>query len=386
MDGSLPSATLSRSGIDLQPVRFADLPGFDADDHLAAWATFIVSARALVAGLASTRLALPASTAFVRLCAQAIEMAVPASPTAARRLFEAHFAAFRICPMTGMQPCSTGFVTGYYEPELCGNLQRSQAFQAPILARPDDLVTFPAGGTPAALAPHLSAGRRGGRGQWLSYPDRATIESHAAMPPWRPIVWLRDAVEVFLVQVQGSARVNLPDGSTVRLAYAGRNGLPYTSIGRILIDEGHMAQADMSLANLKAWIRAAGQGHGEAGRVLMQRNQSYVFFKIDGRLPPQSGPVGAAGVSLTALRSIAVDRSLWHYGLPFWLDADLPWRNGQTAKFQRMMIAQDTGSAIIGPARADIYCGSGNPAGILAGNIRHQARVHVLLPKEDAPA
>ena len=380
------SAALSFNGVDMQRIAFASLPGFDGDDHLEALTAFMVSARALVAGLASTRPALPASPAFVRLCAQAIEMAAPASPIAARRFFETRFAAFRIGRKIGMQNHGTGFVTGYYEPHLCGALQRGPGFQAPILARPDDLVTFAQGETPASLGPHLSAGRRSDHGQWASYYDRATIEIHAAMPPWRPIVWLRDAVEVFLVQVQGSASVSLRDGKTLRLAYAGRNGLPYTSIGRILIDEGHIAQEDMSLANLKAWIRAAGQGDGEAGRVLMQRNQSYVFFKIDGQLLPESGPVGAAGISLTALRSIAVVRSLWHYGLPFWLDADLPWRNGQTAKFQRMMIAQDTGSAIVGPARADIYCGSGSQAGTLAGNIRHPAQMHVLLPAEDAPA
>ena len=386
MDGFQPFAALSRFGYDLQRVPFADLPGVGTDDHQAAWAAFMVGAHALVAGLPATRPALPASPAFIRLCAQASEIAAPASNAAAQRLFEAHFAAFRIFPHIGMQPGGAGFVTGYYEPELCGSLERSPAFQSPVLARPDDLVTFTAGGTPAALAPHLSAGRRDGHGQWLSYPDRAAIENCAGTPPRRPIVWLRDAVEVFLVQVQGSARINLPDGSTIRLAYAGRNGLPYTSIGRILIDEGHMAQADMSLANLKAWLRAAGQGDGEAGRIVMQRNRSYVFFKFDESLPPESGPLGAAGVSLTALRSIAVDRSIWHYGLPFWLNADLPWRNGEIAKFQRMMIAQDTGSAMIGPARADIYCGSGSTAGILAGNIRHQAQMHVLLPMEDASA
>ena len=379
-------AALSAKGVQLQRVAFAALPGFDADDHLLAWAAFMVSAGALVAGLASTRPALPPSPAFVRLCAQAIELGAPASAAAARQFFESHFAAFRIGQKVGIQNPGTGFVTGYYEPELYGALQRGPDFQAPILGRPDDLVTFAQGETPASLGPHLSAGRRGDDGQWASYPDRATIESHAAMPPWRPIAWLRDAVEVFLVQVQGSARVSLPDGKIIRLAYAGRNGLPYTSIGRILIDEGHIAQEDMSLANLKAWIRASGQGDGEAGRVLMQRNQSYVFFKIDGQLQPDSGPIGAAGVSLTALRSIAVDRGLWQYGLPFWLDAGLPWRNGQTAKFQRLMIAQDTGSAIIGPARADIFCGSGSLAGVLAGNIRHPAQMHVLLPAEDAPA
>ena len=183
-----------------------------------------------------------------------------------------------------------------------------------------------------------------------------------------------------MVHVQGSARVRLPDGQIIRLGYAGRNGHPYTSIGRILVDRGHIQPQDMSLARLKAWLRAAGQD----GVRLMQQNRSYIFFKIEERLDLDQGPVGAAGLSLTPLRSIAVDRTLWHYGLPFWLNADIPWEGPQNAKFRRLMIAQDTGSAIVGPARADIFFGTGDPAGTLAGNIRHEAQLHVLLPIDEA--
>jgi membrane-bound lytic murein transglycosylase A len=198
-------------------------------------------------------------------------------------------------------------------------------------------------------------------------------------------VWLRDRVEVFLVQVQGSARVRLANGRLLRLVYAGRNGQPYNTIGRILIESGKMARADMSLATLKQWIRAHGQNPGDAGAALMHRNKSYVFFSRREECEQAYGPIGGQGISLTALRSIAIDRAIWTYGLPFWIAADLPWRGSPSSPFRRLMIAQDTGSAITGPARADIFFGSGDDAGARAGDIRHAGDVVVLLPAAEAP-
>jgi membrane-bound lytic murein transglycosylase A len=136
----------------------------------------------------------------------------------------------------------------------------------------------------------------------------------------------------------------------------------------------------MSLARLKAWVRANGQKPGEKGRELLHRNESFVFFSSSPVEDSAIEPLAAANVRLTAHRSIAIDRSLWPYGLPFWIEADLPWHDGQMNQFRRMMIAQDTGSAILGPARADLYFGTGDEAGLLAGNIRHSGRMIVLLP------
>lgn len=246
---------------------------------------------------------------------------------------------------------------------LCRRIvaRRTRNFTAPVRGRPDNL---------NAPAP---------------YPDRAAIEAGAIERRTAAIVWLRDRVEVFLAQVQGSARVRLADGSLLRLAYAGRNGRAYTSIGRILIDSGEIAEADMSLATLKQWIRAHGQKPGDAGALLMHHNKSYVFFSLHEEYEPTRGPIGGQGISLTALRSIAVDRAIWSYGLPFWIAADLPWRGSSPSPFRRLMIAQDTGSAITGPARADIFFGSGDDAGARAGDIRHAGDVVVLLPAEEAP-
>ena len=166
----------------------------------------------------------------------------------------------------------------------------------------------------------------------------------------------------------------------LRLTYAGRNGHPYTSIGRLLAERGEVAPGAMSLDWLKGWLRAHGQNPGEAGRALMARNASYIFFSA-GPLTGQDGPTGGAGVPLTTLRSIAVDRSRWSYGLPFWIDAVLPWRGTNPSRLRRLMIAQDTGSAIVGPARADLFFGSGPEAGHRAGDIRHRGRFVVLQPK-----
>ncbi|MGA7384134.1 MAG: MltA domain-containing protein [Methylocella sp.] len=256
---------------------------------------------------------------------------------------------------------NAGFLTGYYEPIVEGSSLRTRNFTAPVYSRPDNL---------NALTP---------------YPERAAIEAGAIERHAAPIVWLRDPVEVYLVQVQGSARVRLEDGGLLRCVYAGRNGRPYTSIGRILIDTGEIAEADMSLATLKQWIRAHGQNPGDAGAALMHRNGSYVFFSAHEECEPPCGPIGGQGINLTALRSIAVDRAIWTYGLPFWIAADLPWRDSSPSPFRRLMIAQDAGSAITGPARADISLGSGDDAGARAGDIRHAGDIVVLLPAGEAP-
>ena len=215
----------------------------------------------------------------------------------------------------------------------------------------------------------------------VPYDDRAAVERAKR----EPIAWVCDAVEAFFIHVQGCAQVELPDGRRVRLAYDGRNGLPYASIGRILIESGAIDEAAMSLARLKAWLRAAGLGEGEPGLELMRRNRSFVFFRLIEEFDPELGPVAGAGVALTALRSIAVDRSLWSYGLPFWIEADLPWADAAPRPFRRLMIAQDAGAAIVGPARGDIFFGSGDEAGGRAGVIRHRGEFTLLLPVGEGP-
>jgi membrane-bound lytic murein transglycosylase A len=295
----------------------------------------------------------------------------------ARSFFETWFRPFRVVP----EPPGKGFLTGYYEPCVLGSLVETRDFGWPLLARPADLVSFAPGEAPPGFPEGVSGGRQRDDGAFVPYEDRRAIERERR----HPLVWLTDAVEAFLIQVQGSAQVEFANGRRARLAYDGRNGLPYTSIGRMLIETGEIAEADMLLGRLKAWLRAAGLGEGEPGLELMRRNHSYVFFKLVDDFDPALGPIAGADVALTPLRSIAVDRAIWSYGLPFWIEAELPWVDAAPRPFRRLMIAQDTGSAIVGPARADIFFGSGEAAGARAGAIRHEGAFAVLLPIGDEP-
>jgi membrane-bound lytic murein transglycosylase A len=359
-------------------VRFEDLAGFAEDDLLNAFRTWRRSALAIVADAPATRRGAPIPKALVAIARAALGKDID-DRQAARDFFVEYFRPYRVRPKDDRR---SGFVTGYYEPLLRGALAPSPEFSAPVLARPDDLVTFAPEGTPPDLDPSLSGAQRLAGGALRPYPERAAIEAAAERGATRPILWLEDHVELFLAQVQGSARVALPDGRVLRLAYDGRNGQPYTSIGRLLIDQDAIEERAMSLDALKTWLRANGQRPGDKGREIMQRNRSYVFFKLEENFDPEEGPIGGAGIALTPLRSIAVDRTLWPYGAPFWIEARLPWEGPSFKSFRRLMIAQDTGSAILGAARADIFFGAGEEAGRRAGDIRHDADFTVLLPRE----
>jgi membrane-bound lytic murein transglycosylase A len=352
----------------LAPLGFGDLAGFADDDLLAAFRCFARSAPLIVRGDAGVRAANKPSQALTE-AARAALVSPPTHAEDARLFFESRFRPFRVEP-------TRGFLTGYYEPIVPGSITESEAFRWPILSRPADLVSFAPEAAPPGFPPGLTGARRRADGSLEPYHNRETIERERR----GPIAWVRDAAEAFLIQVQGSGQVELADGRRVRLAYDGRNGLPYTSVGRMLIEAGAIDERTMSLANLKAWLRAAGLGEGEEGLELIRCNRSFVFFRLVESFDPGLGPVAGAGVALTTLRSIAVDRALWSYGVPFFIEADLPWNQDAPRPFGRLMIAQDTGSAIAGAARADIFFGSGDAAGARAGAIRHPGAFIVLLP------
>jgi len=353
----------------LEAFDFESLEGWTGDDHLAVLRTFERSARALVAGRDGPRPASPPSPRLIANAHAALSAIITVERDA-RRFFETRFRPFRVIPENGR-----GFLTGYYEPWVAASRVQTEEFRWPILRRPVDLVTFAPGQTPIGFPEGISGARRLGDGSLVPYYDRAAIERERR----DPLVWLRDAVEAFLVQVQGCAQVEFTDGRRARLAYDGRNGLPYTSIGQVLVETREIAENAMSLASLKDWLRS----ERERGLALMRRNRSFVFFKLVEDFDSDLGPVAGAGVALTPLRSVAVDRAIWAYGLPFWIDAELPWAEETPSPFRRLTIAQDTGSAIVGPARADLFFGSGDAAGARAGAIRHRGEFVVLLPLGD---
>ncbi|WP_363350509.1 MltA domain-containing protein [Methylocystis echinoides] len=375
---------------DFAPLSFAAIPGAGADDLDAALSVFRRSAARLLGGEDAQRPACAPSPALIAAARAALTDPVPGS-----EFFSRWFTPFRLP--------HKGFVTAYYEPEVDARLAPEPGFETAALSRPPDLVTLNAAPLVAPTGETLTSGRRLPDGRLAPYPTRREIEEAEAKedeamarlhPVERatrasrsgaPIAYVRDPVELFLIQVQGSARLRLPDGRRLALTYDGRNGWPYTSVGRLIIERGLAPAAEMSLERLKATLREMGVGRDQPGRRLMQENRSYVFFRLDDSDDRRLGPIGGEGVPLTPLRSIAVDRSLWSYGLPFWISARIPWEGEAETGFQRLMIVQDTGSAILGAARADLFFGAGDRAGALAGRVRHDADVVVLLPRE-APA
>lgn len=355
-------------GTQAKALTFAALPGWAGDDHGAAFAAFLDTCAPVIDGKAALRDALPPGEALLKACRGARET----PPAQARAFFEANFTPYDIIPASG-----SGFLTAYYEPELEAALEKSAAFPVPVLGRPADLVTIPQGETRPGVSPGFQAARQSEKGL-EPYATRAQIWAGALEGKGLEIAWLRDHTELFITQVQGSARLKLPGGKSSRLVYAGRNGHPYTSIGRKIVERGAMTLEEMTLAKLMGWLRA----DAARGRALMEENASYVFFARDDSLDPAKGPIGGAGVPLTPGRSLAIDRTLWPYGLPIYIDVNPLTPAGPRARIQRLMVAQDTGSAIVGPARADFFVGSGAEAGERAGLVRDPLRFIVLLPKE----
>ncbi len=353
------------------PVSCETIPGLAADDLDAALSVFRRSAARLLAGAAEQRPACAPAPALMA-AARAAQ-----AETCGAAFFRRWFQPFRLP--------HPGFVTAYYEPEVEARLAPEPGFATPALSRPADLVTLNDAPLRLAGGETLTSARRLPDGSLAPYPTRAGIERDNAATGSTPLAYLRDPVELFLVQVQGSARLRLPDGRRLALTYDGRNGWPYASIGRLMIERGLVPAGDMSLGRLKATLREMGVDADQPGRRLMQENRSYVFFRIDESEDRKLGPIGGEGVCLTPLRSIAVDRSIWSYGLPFWIVGRIPWEGAGETEFRRLMIAQDTGSAILGAARADLFFGAGETAGARAGLVRHEADFVVLLPREAPP-
>src|SRR5262249_21719500 len=215
----------------------------------------------------------------------------------------------------------------------------------------------------------------------LPYFTRAEIEDGALDGRHLEICWLKDPIDAFFISIQGSARIRLEDGAMLRINYDAHNGHRYLPVGRVLIDRGEVAKEDRSMERIRQWMLA----HPEEGRELRRMNNSYVFYRVTD-LSDHQEPIGAQGVSLTPVRSIAVDRHLHLYGTPFWIEAELPIESeAPVTKFRRLMVAQDTGSAIVGPARVDIYGGAGDEAGAIAGRIKQPGLFTMLAPRDVDP-
>jgi membrane-bound lytic murein transglycosylase A len=344
----------------LQPANWADLPGWQNDDPLPAFEAFRSSC-----GVIESQPSWYGSC----VAARATELSTTA---AARAWFEAQFQPWALVNPDGNRE---GLVTGYYEPLLKGSRTRKPPYLSPLFAPPDDLVVVDLAEVYPELKNLRLRGRLEGR-KLVPYYTRAEWAQQEDGRTGGALMWIDDPLDLFFMQIQGSGQVMLDDGTRVRVSYADQNGHPFRSIGRWLVEQGQIKLEQASMQGIKAWARANPKRLQE----MLNANPSLVFFRelaIEG-----SGPPGAIGVPLTPGRSIAVDPRIVTLGAPVFLATTWP---NDSKPLNRLMLAQDTGGAIRGPARADFYWGSGAEAGTLAGKMRQRGSMWVLMPKGYSP-
>ncbi|BAT58235.1 membrane-bound lytic murein transglycosylase A precursor [Variibacter gotjawalensis] len=359
------------------PLQWSEIEGWRDDDHLKAYDTFLNSCRHMTRpGAKIAADAKPLEKPLARICRHALRHKAKTA-TRARKFFEKEFRPVRIRRL-GEQ---AGFLTGYYEPIIEGSRTKSDEFPVPVYGRPKDLVS-------AVEQTGPDFPNRGGvlriteTGERVPYYDRGAIEDGALTGKNLELVWLRDPVDLFFTQIQGSARVRLKEGGTMRINYAAHNGQPYTAVGGLLVRDGRIPREEISMDRIRAWMAA----NPEEAKALRRANRAYVFFRVVDNLPEDQEAIGAQSIPLVAGRSLAVDRNLHVYGTPFWIDAMLPLTAEKSQeRYRRLMIGQDTGSAILGPARGDLYFGAGDEMGRVAGRIRHPAEWVMLVPKSLRP-
>src|SRR3954452_14034809 len=358
------------------PVAWSGIAGWSEDDHLAAYNAFRVSCRPISAQRTppADPKALGASLRDPCQIARGLELS---DGLKAKAFFEEHFLPLRISRLGEGE----GFVTGYYEPIVDGSRTENEVYKVPVYRRPSNLFVRGTTQGSVGLPNKGQVFRKIGRRKLVPYYDRAEIEDGVIAGRGLEICWLKNQTDLLFTQIQGSARVRLDDGSTVRINYDAHNGYPYTPVGRILIDRNIIAKEQMSMQKIREWMEENPNGADE----LRRQNKSYIFFR-EVQLSDKDEAVGAQGVPLTPGRSIAVDKSLHVYGTPFFIEGELPIESEQSkTPFRRLMIAQDTGSAIVGPARADLYFGAGAEAGRVSGRLRHSMRFVILIPKSLDP-
>jgi membrane-bound lytic murein transglycosylase A len=356
----------------LTPAAFADLPGWRDDAAAQALPALLRSCRRL-ASLSDTEPLGPdgvAGTARDWRPACAAAARVPAGDdAAARSFFETSFRPFAAADGGERR----GLFTGYYEALLQGSRKRSARYRVPLYGRPPELVTVDLGKFRSDLHGKRIAGRVEG-GALVPLPDRAAIDKGALARRGLELVWVDSPVDAFFLQIQGSGRVRLAEGGEIRVGYAADNGRPYTAIGRELIRRNVYQPQEVSMQSIRRWLET----HPGEAQALLDTDASYVFFQeVKGE-----GPLGAEGVVLTPGRSLAVDRRHWPLGVPLWLDTIAPApRDGDPDRpLRRLLIAQDTGGAIRGPVRGDVFWGAGPAAEAVAGKMKSSGRLWVLLP------
>lgn len=297
------------------------------------------------------------------------------SAEAVRDFFETTCIPFRIERHDGER----GFVTAFFEPEVEVAQASDDVFRHPFYRRPDDLVDLDATNRPASLDPGYAFGRQTPQGI-TAYPDRQAIDEGFLAGRGLEIAYAKSKVEVFFTHVQGAARLIHRDGHVSRITYAAKAGHPFSAVGKLLIDRGEITREAMSMQAIRDWLIA----HPEQMDEVLWHNRSYIFFREAPVEDETKGPIAAAKVPLIAGRSLAVDRLIHTFGFPFFIRAETLTHLDDGRPFARTMLALDTGSAIVGPARGDIFTGSGHAAGELAGTVRNPADFHIFIPRAAA--
>ena len=354
-----PADILKLRNAQAETLNFTALDGWKDDDHVAAFGAFMKSCAAILQGSAKMRAARPLYGALFKACERGVAAGKP-DDAQARAFFEANFNPVRVMPPMktyGYYTGADGFYTGYYEPEVIGSRVKTEEYSVPIY------------GVPAKAA--------GKQSKIFSQYDRVDIEKGVLAGKNLEICWIKNPVDAFFAQIQGSTRVQLDGGELLRLNYIASNGKPYTPVGRLLIDQGVFTPQEMTMDKIREYMEA----NPAEGQALREKNRSFVFFSKTA-LAPHDECIGAQGIQLTAGRSIAVDPSVHVYGTPIWIDAKFPLKgDAPEDTFQRLMVAQDTGSAIRGPARADIYFGHGEDIPHIAGRIKQFGKFVMLVPR-----
>jgi membrane-bound lytic murein transglycosylase A len=351
------------------PVAFDALDGWRDDDHAAAWRAFRLSAVHAASSPPKTRALGVDGAALARIASIAADLPNDLDRDAARAFFEAHFQPVRFA-----EP-SAGFFTGFYEPEVAAEAIPSASFSVPLHAPPPELVEIDETDPPPDLEPGMRFARRTADG-FEPFFDRGAIERGALDGRGLEIAYLEDRVDALFVHIQGAARLRFSDGTLRRVTYAAKTGHAYTPVGRVLLERGLLPKGGVTMETIRDWFAA----HPDAASEIIWQNRSYIFFREAPVTDPALGPIAAAKVPLSAGRSLAVDRTLHTFHAPVWIDTRLPADEGGAA-FRRLMVAQDTGSAILGPARGDIFFGSGAEAGRIAGRMQAPGDFVVLSPR-----
>ena len=371
----------------LEPIEWSALKGWSADDHVAALATFLSSCRSLLGSSPGPVEKRPMYVALRHVCRQALADS-QLTEDQARLFFERNFRPLRITKLGDI----AGFLTGYYEPVVDGSRFPTGIFKIPIYRRPPDLVP-PFHSVGPGFPNKGQSLRRTDSGRLIPYYDRGQIIDGALDGKHLEICWIKNQSDALAIQIEGSARIRLEDGAILRINYDGHNGYPFVPLNRILIERNIIPREEMSPERIREWVHANPQSAEE----LLRQNRSFMFFRIVGlsndwrpsglrEISQEPQAIGAQGLSLTAERSLAVDNAFHVYGTPFFIEADLPLTDKKLGVgFDHLMIAQDTGSAIVGPARADIFWGTGDRAGQLASHIHQPGNFAMLVPRELDP-